>query len=81
MGHDREAGACGEVCLELGGVPVVDLAAGDGCGRVVVEVDAGDPGWVAALVSDVELCEVYVEEVDRADEVGGGFGGVGAVER
>ena len=36
---------------------------------------------VAALVSDVELCEVYLEEVDRADEVGGGFGDVGAVER
>jgi hypothetical protein len=46
----------------------------------VVEVNAGDAGWVAAQVSDVKLCDVYVEEVDRADEVGGGFGGVGAVE-
>jgi hypothetical protein len=32
VGHDREAGACGEVCLKLYGVPVVDLATGDGCG-------------------------------------------------
>ncbi len=32
VGHDREAGACGEVCLKLCGVPVVDLATGDGCG-------------------------------------------------
>ena len=42
--------------------------------------DADESGWVAALVPDVELYEAYVEEVNRADEVGGGFGGVGAVE-